>query len=177
MLLSLLARSLRIVFQGRCFMTVRRILDQALHAVCSAVMFLAAFQLSLGPVLAATSQLPPGDIASPGTLGRTASPIKHVIVIIGENRSFDHVFATYQPQRGQSVHNLLSEGIIALDKNNNAIQGPRFAKAQQLAASDVGSADTFLLSPPKQEFPNNILPAPLTGGPEGVPGTGAYAYF
>ena len=28
---------------------------------------------------------------------QTTSPIKHVIVIIGENRSFDHVFATYKP--------------------------------------------------------------------------------
>jgi hypothetical protein len=28
----------------------------------------------------------------------TASPIKHVIVIIGENRTFDHIFATYQPK-------------------------------------------------------------------------------
>ena len=27
-----------------------------------------------------------------------ATPIKHVIVIIGENRSFDHVFATYVPK-------------------------------------------------------------------------------
>ena len=27
----------------------------------------------------------------------TTTPIKHVIVIIGENRTFDHVFATYQP--------------------------------------------------------------------------------
>ena len=26
----------------------------------------------------------------------TTTPIKHVIVIIGENRTFDHVFATYQ---------------------------------------------------------------------------------
>jgi phospholipase C len=25
----------------------------------------------------------------------TASPIKHVIIIVGENRSFDHLFATY----------------------------------------------------------------------------------
>jgi phospholipase C len=25
---------------------------------------------------------------------RTATPIKHVIIIVGENRSFDHVFAT-----------------------------------------------------------------------------------
>ncbi len=27
----------------------------------------------------------------------TASPIKHVIIIVGENRSFDHLFATYVP--------------------------------------------------------------------------------
>src|ERR1700730_17925462 len=27
---------------------------------------------------------------------RTARPIKHVIVIIGENRTFDHVFAIYE---------------------------------------------------------------------------------
>ena len=42
----------------------------------------------------------------------TATPIKHVIVIIGENHSFDNVFATYQPPRGQTVRNLLSEGIV-----------------------------------------------------------------
>ena len=29
--------------------------------------------------------------------GNTTTPIKHVIVIIGENRTFDHLFATYQP--------------------------------------------------------------------------------
>jgi phospholipase C len=27
----------------------------------------------------------------------TTTPIKHVVVIIGENHSFDNVFATYQP--------------------------------------------------------------------------------
>ena len=43
----------------------------------------------------------------------TLTPIKHVIVIIGENRSFDHVFATYVPERsGESVMNLLSQGIV-----------------------------------------------------------------
>jgi phospholipase C len=26
---------------------------------------------------------------------RTESPIKHLIVLIGENRTFDHIFATY----------------------------------------------------------------------------------
>ena len=29
---------------------------------------------------------------------RTATPIKHVIIIVGENRSFDHLFATYVPR-------------------------------------------------------------------------------
>ena len=29
---------------------------------------------------------------------KTATPIKHVIIIVGENRSFDHVFATYVPK-------------------------------------------------------------------------------
>src|ERR1700685_3576004 len=45
----------------------------------------------------------------------TTSPIKHVIVIIGENRSFDHVFATYKPKNGQTVSNLLSKGIVKRD--------------------------------------------------------------
>ena len=106
------------------------------------------------------------------TEASTRTPIKHVIVIIGENRSFDHVFATYVPRRGQTVHNLLSEGIIQLDANKNAIPGPNFHKAQQLSASDLGGQDSFLLSPPKQEFPNNQLPAPEAGGP-----SGAHGYF
>jgi phospholipase C len=27
---------------------------------------------------------------------KTSTPIKHVIIIVGENRSFDHLFATYE---------------------------------------------------------------------------------
>jgi phospholipase C len=97
----------------------------------------------------------------------TQSPIKHVIVIIGENRSFDHVFATYVPKSPwQSINNLLSEGIVTLDANKNALPGPNFEKAHQLAAQDIGSTDSFLLSPPKQPFPNDQLPAPLVGGPK-----------
>jgi phospholipase C len=98
--------------------------------------------------------------------GTTRTPIKHVMVIIGENRSFDHVFATYVPARGETINNLLSEGIVALDANSNAIPGPNFHKAHQLAASDQGAADGFLLNPPKQQFPNDRLPAPLVGGPK-----------
>jgi phospholipase C len=64
--------------------------------------------------------------------GDTRTPIKHVIVIIGENRSFDHVFATYEPKNGEKVWNLLSEGIV----NKNGTPGPNFYKAEQQAAAD-----------------------------------------
>jgi len=58
----------------------------------------------------------------------TASPIKHVIIIVGENRSFDHVYATYVPKnKGEKVQNLLSEGII----NADGTPGENFAQAYQ----------------------------------------------
>jgi acid phosphatase len=63
----------------------------------------------------------------------TTTPIKHVVVIIGENHSFDNVFATYQPPHGQKIWNLLSEGIIT----KNGDPGPNYARASQLTASDT----------------------------------------
>jgi phospholipase C len=118
---------------------------------------LALAQLSLGATLAGAAE---SDDKS------TTTPIKHVMVIIGENRSFDHVFATYAPAGGDTVDNLLSKGIIALDAAKHAVPGPHFELAQQLAARDQGSTDSFLLNPPKEEFPRNVLPAPLVGGPK-----------
>jgi phospholipase C len=120
-----------------------------------------------GLVSAAILQLAIGNTfagaASPNAKSRdndTSSPIKHVIVIIGENRSFDHVFATYVPKKGETVWNLLSEGIIKAD----GTPGPNFDKAEQKAAYDETS-DGYLLSPTKTEFPGAVLPAPLVGGP------------
>ncbi len=89
------------------------------------------------------------------------TPIQHVIVIIGENHSFDNVFATYQPRSGQSVWNLLSQGIVTAD----GAPGANFSQANQAAATDT-SANGFLLSPPQTAFQGNVLPAPLTGGPK-----------
>src|SRR3984885_11174020 len=141
-------------------MKVKKVMERSLKGLRVALSGIALFQFSFGgPVANAQNRS-----------GETATPIKHVIVIIGENRSFDHVFATYTPRPGQTVHNLLSEGIIRLDANKNAIPGPNFHKAQQLSASDLGSQDTFLLSPPKQEFPSNHLPAPEAAGPSGAQG-------
>jgi phospholipase C len=103
---------------------------------------------------------------------KTTSPVKHVIVIIGENRTFDHVFATYQPQKGQTVDNLLSKGIV----NADGTPGPNFALAGQFSAIDSNpSQDQLPLSNPQpatyQVSPGGKsaytrLPPPGLGGPE-----------
>ena len=82
----------------------------------------------------------------------TTSPIKHVIVIVGENRSFDHLYATYVPPSGDKVQNLLSEGIV----NADGTPGPNFSKAAQMQATDT---TTFSVSP-TITGPYSTLPAP-----------------
>jgi phospholipase C len=89
---------------------------------------------------------------------RTDSPIKHVIVIMGENRTFDHVFATYEPRHGERVDNLLSKGII----NKDGSPGPNYAKAAQFSAV-VNNA--YAISPGQKTPYNNssnLLQAPGT---------------
>src|SRR5271166_3778387 len=87
----------------------------------------------------------------------TTTPIKHVIVIIGENRTFDHIFATYQPvNKGENVWNLLSEGIV----NPDGSPGPNYGRALQYQGSDT---TTYQLAPLK--LPYVTLPPALVGGP------------
>jgi phospholipase C len=97
---------------------------------------------------AAAAPLRPND-------AETATPIKHVIVIIGENRSFDHIFAAYKPRPGQSVHNLLSEGIIKED----GTPGPNFSKAAQNQAQVTLNYE----SAPAQKKAYATLPPAMTG--------------
>src|SRR5260370_3413272 len=79
---------------------------------------------------------------------KTKSPIKHVIVIIGENRTFDHVFATYVPRDGEHVDNLLSKGIIKED----GAPGPNYARAAQFSAVNN---NTYSLNPGQKAPYNN----------------------
>src|SRR5271168_4251007 len=141
-------------------MKLRSIASYTMDGVRIGLTAVALLQFSIGTPMA-NAQTPE---ASSNASSETRTPIKHLIVIIGENRSFDHVFATYEPKKGESVDNLLSKGIIKLDAKKNAIPGPNFNMAHQLAATDIGNTDTFLLNPPKTEFPSNQLPAPLVGG-------------
>jgi phospholipase C len=103
--------------------------------------------------------LAPTAQAAPSARSRdndTATPIKHVIVIYGENRSFDHLFATYRPRDEERIHNLLSEGIV--DELGNP--GPEFSKATQYQATDT---TTYSIAPTKTGA-YTALPPPLTGG-------------
>src|SRR5579864_6135946 len=84
----------------------------------------------------------------------TASPIRHVVIIIGENRSFDHVYATYVPRQGQTVSNLLSRGIVKADGS----PGPDYSLAIQRSATDTGK---YAISPGDPQIYAH-LPAPGT---------------
>jgi phospholipase C len=87
----------------------------------------------------------------------TASPIKHVIVIVGENRTFDQVFGAYKPQDGQEISNLLSKGIVTEDGR----PGPNFSLAAQYTAKATDPKQ-FELNPGSRA-PYSVLPAPNTG--------------
>ncbi len=125
------------------------------------------------PILGSTeSDLTPGTTFNGTGDNATTSPIKHVIVVVGENRTFDHVFATYQATKGQTVDNLLSKGII----NADGTPGPNFALAGQSSAIDSSPAQdqlplnnaqptTFQVGPGDKSAYTK-LPEPGLGGPE-----------
>ena len=87
----------------------------------------------------------------------THTPIKHVVIIIGENRTFDHVFATYVPKSSSdTVWNLLSEKIVKPD----GTPGMNYSKSIQSSASDTSK---YELAPPTT--PYVTLPPAQAGGP------------
>src|SRR5664279_3194188 len=118
----------------------------------TAVASVLALLSSTMPMSAATA---PAQVKRPST----QTPIQHVIVIIGENRTLDHIFATYQPTQGQTVNNLLSEGIIQAD----GTPGTNFAIAHQNSAVDK-IQDFYQISPGGKSL-YSVLPTPLAGGP------------
>jgi len=125
-----------------------------------------------------TSFATPASARTPGNgdnnhHGATETPIKHVIVLIGENRTFDHLFATYVAPSGDHVRNLLSEHIIRAD----GTPGKDFSKAAQFQAiapfqtkyyislDDDEKAAYATLPEPSLNF----SPSPVTGEPPPFP--------
>jgi phospholipase C len=98
---------------------------------------------------------------------RTASPIKHVIVIVGENRSFDHLFATYRPKSDdEHVLNLLSERIVKADGTPNE----NFERGHQFQITSAPNGGKFFISAgPANKTLYTTLPAPDLAGVQNPP--------
>lgn len=99
--------------------------------------------------------------ASVAAQAETATPIKHLIVVIGENRTFDNLYATYQPLRGQAISNLLSRGII----NKDGSPGKNFSIAAQKRAAYTDRFEIELAATGAYE----TLPPPNSYGAYGQP--------
>jgi phospholipase C len=129
-------------------MSLKQIVSKSLHGLRTAFIAVTVFQFSLGGPLAGSlqaQQTPP-----------TRTPIKHVIVLIGENRTFDHLFATYVSKSGDSVKNLLSEGIIKAD----GTPGPHFSKAAQFQAVPPFKTSFYISLNANEKAPYQTLPSP-----------------
>jgi len=93
---------------------------------------------------------------------KTATPIEHVIVIVGENHTFDNVFGGYLPRPGQTVLNLRSQDIV----DDEGQPGRNFSLARQRTADSKGA---YSLNPPRTG-PYSRLPQPDTTYATGQPG-------
>src|SRR5262245_54536085 len=95
---------------------------------------------------------------------KTATPIKHVIVLIGETRTFDNIYGTYVAKHEQRVDNLLSRGIVRPDGS----PGPRQADARQFRVDNINPPLYFIsttkLTPPNKPAYDPFLPTPEAGG-------------
>jgi len=152
-------------------MQIKHVAGKFLSSICAGLAFLAVMNFAVGVPMSnaeLAASLDHSDHSS-----RTRTPIEHVIVIIGENRTFDHIFATYVPRHGQKVNNLLSEGII----KDDGTPGPNFALAHQNSACDLGkgglcpnTGEASAVNQPYMVNPGDkalysSLPEPLAGGP------------
>jgi phospholipase C len=95
---------------------------------------------------------------------RTRTPIKHVIVIIGENRTFDHLFATYRSPSGDHVDNLLSKHIVREDGS----PGSQYPRSHQFTAVDAAPAP-FEMTPGTRALYGTLPPPHVPGGDGSAP--------
>src|SRR5215471_17920937 len=128
--------------------------------------------LAAGVSIIATLGVAVADDNSDKGSRKTASPIEHVVIIVGENRSFDHIFATYVPKgRHQKVLNLLSQGIIKADGS----PGPNFAQGHQFQLISPPNLGKFFISAKAaNKSLYATLPPPDIGG---LPSTSPLAFI
>jgi phospholipase C len=112
--------------------------------------------ISLGLSIMTAVMPTTGALAKEDAAPKTRTPIRNVIMVIGENRSYDHVFATYVPAKHERTANLLSKGIVDADGS----PGPNFALGAQFT---VPPQPSFYIGAPSKT-PYVVLPPPDTLG-------------
>src|SRR3984885_664285 len=121
----------------------------------------AAFTVSLLAATAGMAKDQPKDNDAADAI-RTESPIKHVIILIGENRGTDHTFGVYKPKgKHQTISNILFKGIV----NEDGTPGPNFSLAQQFL---VAPQPLYYVGAPKKAKvaygDRGQMPQPNTNG-------------
>ncbi len=117
--------------------------------------------IALGAMLSAQSAAPLAFAGQKSSSSTTTTPITHVIVLIGENRSFDNIFGTYVPKRG-TVENLLSKEIVTA----NGSPGINSGLASQNLVNTPLPATYFISSSNKTAY--STLPPPHVNGSPNV---------
>ena len=128
-------------------------------ALYTSFLAVSAFGLGTGAIGASNNNKAASDQADSI---KTASPIKHIIILIGENRGLDHTFGVYTPKgKGQTISNILSKGIVKID----GTPGPNFSLAQQYS---VAAQPSWYFGAPDAAkipySPTNLMPQPNTNG-------------
>jgi phospholipase C len=102
-------------------------------------------------ILLATAASPAPD---PEMAAKTATPIKHLVVLFNENVSFDHYFATYPKAANPPgepafaalpgtprVNNLANAGLLTSNPNTNPANGANAAAPFRLDRTQANTAD------------------------------------
>ncbi len=135
---------------------------------------------------------PPAPTASvsPQDALATATPIKHVVVIFGENRSFDHYFGTYPTATNPAgeeafnaaagtptPNNLVSANLLTNNPNfTNTANGTGAANPFRLDPTQAATADhTHAYTAEQQAYDNGMADLfPKYTGTVGTGGVGAF---
>jgi hypothetical protein len=126
----------------------------------------------IAAILLSSTAMTPTDALADNN--KTKTPIKHLIVLIGENRTFDRIFATYRPMSGQSIANLLSKRIILKSgqpglnfmRSQQYLINPPFPATYFIDASVTAGKTVYQQSPlaPTFPVPNTASVPPAPGG-------------
>ncbi len=117
--------------------------------------------VALGAVLAClagTSQASAriATVADTASAAPTATPIQHVIVIVGENHTFDNIYATYKAPAGPDHQGPAVRG----HRQGQRRPGPERGLARQWTATDTTGG--ILRPTPIPVAPYSTLPPPNT---------------